>query len=125
KLYARSPGDLYAYSPTGDQLFAWSPDGKLLAFSEANLDGRSAITLLSLADHSTRHLTYPPVEHFDSQPSFSPDGKRMAFVRTSSPGAVDDLFLIPIDGGVPRRLTFDNREIYGPRSEERRVGKEC
>jgi Tol biopolymer transport system component len=71
-------------------------------------------SLLSLADHSTRHLTYPPVEHFDSQPSFSPDGKRMAFVRTSSPGAVDDLFLIPIDGGVPRRLTFDNREIYGP-----------
>jgi Tol biopolymer transport system component/DNA-binding winged helix-turn-helix (wHTH) protein len=114
KLYARSPGELYAYSPTGDQLLAWSPDGKLLAFSATNSEGRSAITLLSLADHSTRHLTYPPVEHFDSQPSFSPDGKRMVFVRTSSPGAVDDLFLIHIDGGVPKRLTFDNREIYGP-----------
>jgi len=114
KLYARPPGELYAYSPTGDQLLAWSPDGKLLAFSATNSEGRSAITLLSLADHSTRHLTYPPVEHFDSQPSFSPDGKRMVFVRTSSPGAVDDLFLIHIDGGVPKRLTFDNREIYGP-----------
>jgi DNA-binding winged helix-turn-helix (wHTH) protein len=34
KLYARSPGELYAYSRTGDQLLAWSPDGKLLAFSE-------------------------------------------------------------------------------------------
>jgi len=40
----------------------------------------------------------------------------MAFVRTSGPGAVDDLFLVPIEGGVPRRLTFDNREIYGPPS---------
>ena len=114
KLYARSPGKLYAYSPTREQLLAWSPDGKLLAFSEANAEGRPAITLLSLTDHGTRHLTSPPVEHFDSQPAFSPDGKRMAFVRTSSPWAVDDLFLVPIEGGVPRRLTFDNREIYGP-----------
>jgi Tol biopolymer transport system component len=77
-----------------------------VAFSEANAEGRSAITLLSRADHSTRRLTSPPVEHFDSQPAFSPDGKTMAFVRTSGPGAVDDLFLVPIEGGVPRRLTF-------------------
>ncbi len=97
-----------------DCCWAWSPDGKLVAFSEVNAEGRPAITLLSLADHSTRHLTSPPVEQFDSQPAFSPDGKSMAFVRTSGPGAVDDLFLVPIEGGVPRRLTFDNREIYGP-----------
>ena len=95
-------------------MLAWSPDGKLVAFSEANAEGRSAITLLSLDDHSTRRLTSPPVEHFDSQPAFSPNGKTMAFVRSSGPGAVDDLFLVPIEGGVPRRLTFDNREIYGP-----------
>src|SRR6266699_6533450 len=57
--------------------------------------------------------TTAPAEHFDSQPAFSPDGKRMAFVRTSGPGVVDDLFLVPIEGGGPRRLTFDNRPIYG------------
>jgi Tol biopolymer transport system component/DNA-binding winged helix-turn-helix (wHTH) protein len=114
KLYARSRRKFYYYSTNRGQLLAWSPDGKLVAFSEANGEGRSAITLLSLADHSTRHLTSPPVEHFDSQPAFSPDGKTMAFVRTSGPGAVDDLFQVPIEGGVPRRLTFDNREIYGP-----------
>jgi Tol biopolymer transport system component len=114
KLYVRPRRGLYHYSTNRAQLLAWSPDGKLVAFSEANADGRSAITLLSLADYSTRHLTSPPVEHFDSQPAFSPDGKTMAFVRTSGPGSVDDLFLVPIEGGVPRRLTFDNREIYGP-----------
>ncbi len=114
KLYARSPRKLSSHATHRDQLLAWSPDGKLVAFSEANAEGRPAITLLSLADRNTRHLTSPPVEHFDSQPAFSPDGKGMAFVRTSGPGAVDDLFLVPIEGGVPRRLTFDNREIYGP-----------
>src|SRR5262249_45889245 len=114
KLYARSQRGLYHYSTNRAQLLAWSPDGKLVAFSEANAEGRSAITLLSLAEHSTRHLTSPPVEHFDSQPAFSPDGKTMAFVRTSGPGVVDDLFLVPIEGGVAKRLTFDNREIYGP-----------
>ena len=113
KLYARSRRGLYHYSTNRAQLLAWSPHGKLVAFSEANAEGRSAITLLSLADHSTRRLTSPPVEHFDSQPAFSPDGKRMAFVRTSGPGEVDDLFLVPIEGGGPRRLTFDNRAIYG------------
>ncbi len=114
KLYARSPRKLYSHATHRDQLLAWSPDGKLVAFSEANAEGRPAITLLSLADRNTRHLTSPPVEHFDSQPTFSPDGQGMAFVRTSGPGEVDDLFLVPIEGGVPRRLTFDNREIYGP-----------
>ena len=104
KLYARSQGERQSFTHR-DQRLAWSPDGTVLAFSEANAEGRPAITLLSLADHSTLHLTSPPVEHFDSQPAFSPDGKRMAFVRTSGPGAVDDLFLVPIEGGVPRRLT--------------------
>jgi Tol biopolymer transport system component/DNA-binding winged helix-turn-helix (wHTH) protein len=112
RVYARSQGERQSFTHR-DQLLAWSPDGTMLAFSEANAEGRPAITLLSLADHSTRHLTSPPVEHFDSQPAFSPDGKRMAFVRTSGPGEVDDLFLVPIEGGGPRRLTFDNRAIYG------------
>jgi Tol biopolymer transport system component/DNA-binding winged helix-turn-helix (wHTH) protein len=113
KLYARSPQKLYSSSTNRDQLLAWSPDGRQVAFSEANAEGRPAVTLLSLADHSTRHLTSPPLEHFDSQPAFSPDGKMMAFVRTSGPGLVDDLYLVPVGGGVPKRLTFDNREING------------
>jgi len=73
-----APAWLYHYSTNRAQLLAWSPDGKLVAFSEANAEGRSAITLLSLAEHSTRRLTSPPVEHIDSQPAFSPDGKTMA-----------------------------------------------
>jgi Tol biopolymer transport system component/DNA-binding winged helix-turn-helix (wHTH) protein len=108
-----TPHKLYARSPVMKPVMAWSPDGKLLAFSEVNPEGRPAITLLSLADHSTRRLTSPPEEHFDAAPAFSPDGKRMAFARSSGPGLVDDLYLVPVEGGVPRRLTFDNRAIYG------------
>ena len=108
------PHKLYAREPKMNPLLAWSPDGKLLAFSEVNAADQRVITLLALADHSTRRLTSPPAEHHDSQPAFSPDGTMVAFVRTSGPAAVDDLYLMPVEGGVPQRLTFDNRQIYGP-----------
>jgi len=92
----------------------WSPDGKVLAFSEGNADlSHSWIALLSLADLTTRPLTSPPVDKVDSQPAFSPDGSTVAFVRTADPGGLSDLFVISAKGGEPRQITFDNGMMYG------------
>ncbi len=87
----------------------WSPDGKVLAFSEPSAMGvRSRITLLSLADLSTRALTSPTDQEYDLEPAFSPDGSRVAFARGSIGGNSRDLFVLPVTGGEPKRLTFDN-----------------
>ena len=100
-------------SPWTDGL-SWSPDGKLLAFSDSQADkSRTWIALLSLADSTTRRLTSPSDQEIDRYPAFSPDGSTVAFVRRVLAGEVNDIYLVPTAGGVPKRLTFDNRPIMG------------
>jgi Tol biopolymer transport system component len=58
-------------------------------------------------------LTTPSVGvQGDVSPAFSPDGKLLAFAREAGP-SVQDLYLVPVAGGEPKRLTFDSRRIEG------------
>ena len=93
----------------GDNI-AWTPDGKTLAMKAP---GSRGIDLLTLADGSIRHFTeVPPSEHMDSDPTFSPDGTLLAFTRWHAAG-VADVQVVPVSGGQPKRLTFDNLKVEG------------
>lgn len=93
----------------GDNL-AWSPDGKTLAMKAP---GSKGLDFLTLADGSIKHFTeVPPSEDMDSDPGFSPDGTLLAFARWHASG-VADLQVVPVSGGQPKRLTFDNLKIDG------------
>ena len=92
----------------------WSPDGKVLAFSESYADkNRAWITLLSLADSAIRPLTSPSNQDCDSSPAFSPDGSKVVFIRGIVAGVVSDLFVVSATGGTPKQLTFDKTWIFG------------
>lgn len=107
----------YPFDESFDESMTWSADGKLLAFSEWNAEeDRRQITLLSLADLRTRPLSAPQVGCIDRAPAFSPNAKSLAFVRSigSALGPAGDLFVVPLSGDEPKRLTFDNRWIVGP-----------
>lgn len=95
---------------------SWSPRGDFLAFSESSSADptRDWISLLSVADSSTRTLTWPPAGWLDHEPAFSPDGTQLAFVRSTVAGVSNDVFVMPALGGNAKRLTFDNRPIMGP-----------
>src|SRR5215469_11677590 len=94
---------------------SWSPDGNLLAFCESRPEDptRSWISLLSIADSSTRQFSSPPAGSIDRNPMFSPDGKELTFIRSTVAGVSNDIFVMSMKGGPAKRLTFDNRPIMG------------
>lgn len=93
---------------------AWSPDGAaLVVAAQTEAGGPFALFLLSTETLQLRQLTTPPPAHRgDVAPAFSPNGERLAFVRSVAEDAAD-LFMLPVRGGEPERLTHDERDIVG------------
>ena len=94
---------------------SWSPDGSLIAFTQGPESDptRSWISLLSVADASIREISSPPAGWIDRSPMYSPDGRRIAFIRSSVAGVSNDIFVMNANGAHVKRLTFDHRPIAG------------
>jgi dipeptidyl aminopeptidase/acylaminoacyl peptidase len=131
--------------PHGAGPGVWSPDGSAIAFradfdapagaatsgpkgprlvtrAQYKADGfgftfdrRHQIFVLSLRDGRVAQLTHDDVEH--AGPAWSPDGRRLAFVRARS-GAADyslfDLWMMDAGGGAPRQLTREVGRAVAP-----------
>ncbi len=96
---------------------SWSPDGKLLAY--ANLPhgdegpAKSPIMLLDVTGLDKRSLGHPSKDcQWSWIPAFSPDGRSLAVVCIPSSG-VNDLFILPVSGGIGRRITRVENGITG------------
>ncbi|MDQ1407139.1 MAG: hypothetical protein QOG55_2768 [Acidobacteriaceae bacterium] len=91
---------------------SWSPDGKLLAYSDrATRHEPASIFLLSLDSREVRRLTSAQRSRGDFSPEFSPDGQTLAFGRDSL--GVQSIYAIPVSGGVEQRLTSDTAQKWG------------
>jgi Tol biopolymer transport system component/DNA-binding winged helix-turn-helix (wHTH) protein len=92
----------------------WSPDGKSLLIPLSNSpQGPFALHLLSVDTLELKRLTQPPADyHGDFRAVFSPDGGSVAFNRAKWPDAAE-LFVVSVEGGEARQLTFDNRRTLG------------
>ena len=92
---------------------SWSPAAREIAVSSPMPGGALRIEILDLEKGTRRKLTNPPPDSLgDEEPSFSPDGKEVSFLRSLSDG-VSDLYTTASAGGPERRVTFENRSITG------------
>ena len=86
----------------------WSPDGKFLALSSPDTTpGTYSISLLNLETLETHKLTVPPAGEQDGAPAYSPDGRRLAFIRTNGALTSSEIYVVDVSGGTPRRLTSE------------------
>ncbi|MFH1844007.1 MAG: winged helix-turn-helix domain-containing protein, partial [bacterium] len=88
---------------------AFSPDGQWLAYCALTEEqGAYGLHLMSLTDRQTRQLTAPPGQpHFDFRPQFSPDGHKVAFIRSRSDGIT--ICAMPAEGGKTRSIQLGDR----------------
>jgi Tol biopolymer transport system component/DNA-binding winged helix-turn-helix (wHTH) protein len=95
-----------------NRLLDWSPDGKLLVVSHAPAPGRPPLLMLvSVASGETQSLTHPvPDVAGDIDPRFSPDGKRVSFIRLLHRSR-QEIFSLPVGGGEPVQMTRLGRRI--------------
>ena len=96
---------------------SWSPDGRILAVADRAPQENASIYLISIESGEKRRLTSAPHEYEgDFQPSFSPDGKSLAFVRRRS-WASDEIYVVPVAAvgslGVPSRVSSGQDIILG------------
>ena len=122
--------------PSDDRDPSWSPDGKRIVFFSNRdghtIDGRSTseIYVMDADGGNPQNLTN---DHNDDRfPSWSPDGKRLAFVSDrDGPPRYFDIYVMDLDGDNLQRLTSDPRDdrhpswspdgeriIFGARREE-------
>ena len=87
----------------GDAVNAdWSPDGRRVAFAFANETG-SRIAIIH-ADGSHMRILPQPTGVFDDQPSYSPDGRWIYFVREDGTTHQVSIWRMKTDGSHQRRL---------------------
>lgn len=121
---------------------AVSPDGALIAYTVkvADLEGNRYATHLHLVPTkggASRQLTFG--KQSDTQPTWSPDGKTLAFVSNRENKRAQ-IHLLPLGGGEARRLTNLDGSImdlawspdgsriafsYSPLSEEEKARREA
>jgi dipeptidyl aminopeptidase/acylaminoacyl peptidase len=105
------PEDVYALTSVSDPRI--SPDGRRVAYVVSRTDEeanayRTAVWVAPL-DGSEKAKQFTSGERNDGSPRWSPDGRWLAFVSNrdgeDEKKATGQLYVLPADGGEPRRLT--------------------
>ena len=87
----------------------WSPDGRQIAFfgrgdSSSTAVDNSGLVLMN-ADGSGRRLVVPTPGRYAGNPTWSPDGRRIAFSAEDPRQLRTDIYVVDVAGGPPTNIT--------------------
>ena len=99
--------DLQGVAPEHGYL-DWSPDGKSIAFA-----GDAGIYSLDRETGKVRRLTEPPAHAEDRAPAFSPDGKKILFLRDHEAGRPSEMWAMSLNDGRENRLLTESGRVVG------------
>jgi Tol biopolymer transport system component len=115
-------GEVFVVSPLGGGerkvaesagRVAWTPDDSAILVLQKTSALALSIFKVTLANGEKRRLTFPSDQTpGDLDMAISPDGRTVAFCRVVNTLGCE-LFVAPAGGGEARRLTNDQRMIYG------------
>jgi dipeptidyl aminopeptidase/acylaminoacyl peptidase len=110
------PDDVYQLSGASDPRF--DPSGRTVAFSVWSVDRESneyrSNIWLAPADGSEPPRRFTTGERRDGTPRWSPDGSKLAFTSSRKEKEPAQLYVIPVAGGEPTRLTELKEDVNDP-----------
>jgi serine/threonine protein kinase/Tol biopolymer transport system component len=98
----------------------WTPDGRgLLATGRLEPGGTAGLVAIDVSTGEKRRLTNPPAQHTDIGGAFSPDGRRLAFLRLSSGNPQGNIYVQDLDArlqpvGELKAMTRDGAQLGPP-----------
>ena len=101
------------------QLYAWSPDGRKIAFGTWR-DGNEDIHVMNADGSGQRNLTRTR-NLYNEGAVWSPDGRKIAFTRLSESAPAPEIYVMNADGSGKRSLTRNPWEDVTPALVARRA----
>jgi len=121
RVIGAGQADRLTTSPDRDQVPAWSPDGRFLAFMRSTSPSAEDLLIMPSSGGDERRIaTFAVPRRSAPNLAWTPDGRWIVLGRQLAPEEPEGIWLFAVDGGERRRLTEspsgsgDEKPVFSP-----------